>query len=40
MFKRGMSAYSHAAFHGQLGAEPGEIIAKALKLLSQRFGLK
>jgi hypothetical protein len=35
-----MSAYSHAGFYRQIGKEPDEIIANALKVLAQRFSLR
>jgi hypothetical protein len=38
-FKRGMDAHNHPGFYRQLGAEPDEIIANALNVLAQRFGL-
>ncbi len=40
MFKRGMAAHNHPGFYREIGKEPDEIIANALKVLARRFGLR
>lgn len=39
-FKRGMAAHNNPGFYRQLGQEPAQIVADALVLLDQRFGLR
>jgi hypothetical protein len=36
-FKRGMDAYNHPGFYRQLGQEPDQIIAAALRRLAEKF---
>jgi hypothetical protein len=39
-FKRGMAAHNNPGFYHQLGHEPAQIVADALTVLEQRFGLR
>ena len=38
-FKRGMDAYNNPDFYRQLGKDPEQLTAGALKLLAAKFGL-
>jgi hypothetical protein len=39
-FQRGMDANNHPGFYRQLGKEPQELVAAALRLLQKRFDLR
>jgi hypothetical protein len=40
IFKRGIGAHNHPDFYRQLGKDPDHLVARALQLLSQKFGLR
>jgi hypothetical protein len=40
VFKRAMSAYRNPGFYRQLGQDPDQIIAVALRMLATRFDLQ
>jgi hypothetical protein len=38
-FKRGIDAYNNPGFYRQVGKDPEQLMAAALKLLAKKFGL-
>jgi hypothetical protein len=38
-FKRGVDAYNNPSFYRQIGKDPEQLTASALKLLATKFGL-
>ncbi len=38
LFKRGLDAHHHPTFYRQLGKDPDELVAGAVKRLEARFG--